>query len=238
MLRAMAAVLTLIAVAAAPALAQDAQEWNLKGVEAYKAGKWDEAIQAFEAARRAFATFLVDNPGHELADSAQYWLGQCAVAQGDYSTALLEYRRVVDSFPFGDKVADALPPTFQFCIDEVADAGDTCGVQWHVENDGKPLPFTRGCSMYKTDASGLIVSGFDVPEPAPLKPGSAGLLLLGLASKIIKEPVRAVPLVAWALYCFILFFSNGILPGPDATQLDPATWVEVRWTIVTSAPCS
>ena len=127
-----------------------------------------------------------------------------------------------------NKVADALPPTFQFCIDEVADAGDTCGVQWHVENDGKPLPFTRGCSMYKTDASGLIVSGFDVPEPAPLKPGSSGLLLLGLASKIIKEPVRAVPLVAWALYCFILFFSNGILPGPDATQLDPATWVEVR----------
>ncbi len=62
----------------------------------------------FEAARRAFATFLVENPGHELADSAQYWLGQCAVAQGDYSTALLEYRRVVDSFPFGDKVADAL----------------------------------------------------------------------------------------------------------------------------------
>ena len=127
-----------------------------------------------------------------------------------------------------NKVADALPPTFQFCIDEVADAGDTCGVQWHVENDGKPLPFTRGCSMYKTDASGLIVSGFDVPEPAPLKPGSSGLLVLGLASKIIKEPVRAVPLVAWGLYCFILFFSNGILPGPDATQLDMATWVEVR----------
>ena len=127
-----------------------------------------------------------------------------------------------------NKVADALPPTFQFCIDEVADAGDTCGVQWHVENDGKPLPFTRGCSMYKTDASGLIVSGFDVPEPAPLKPGSSGLLVLGLASKIIKEPVRALPLVAWGLYCFVLFFSNGILPGPDATQLDMATWVEVR----------
>lgn len=73
-----------------------------------------------------------------------------------------------------NRVADALPATFQFCIDEVADAGDTCGVQWHVENDGQPLPFTRGCSMYKTDAAGLLVSGFDVPEPAPLKPGSAG----------------------------------------------------------------
>ena len=29
------------------------------------------------------------------------------------------------------RVADALPPTFQFCIDEIADGGDTVGVQWH-----------------------------------------------------------------------------------------------------------
>lgn len=126
------------------------------------------------------------------------------------------------------RVADALPPTFQFCIDEVADGGSTVGVQWHVENDGRPLPFTRGCSMYKADPStGLLMSGFDVPEPAPFKPGSASLLLLGVASKVIAEPVRAVPLVVWGLYVTIVFFSNGILPGPDATQLDAATWTEV-----------
>ena len=126
------------------------------------------------------------------------------------------------------RVADALPPTFEFCIDEIADGGDTVGVQWHVENAGQPLPFTRGCSMYKSNAEGKLISGFDVPEPAPFKPGSASLLLLGLASKIIEEPVRAVPAVAWALYVSIVFFSNGILPGPDATQLDGVTWVEVR----------
>ena len=127
------------------------------------------------------------------------------------------------------KVADALPETFQFCLDEVADGGEFVGVQWHVENDGQPLPFTRGCSMYKVDlASGLLVSGFDVPEPAPFKPGSASLALLSVASKIIAEPLRAVPAAAWVAYVSIVFFSNGILPGPDATQLDAATWVEVR----------
>ena len=127
-----------------------------------------------------------------------------------------------------NRVADALPPTFQFCIDDIADGGDTVGVQWHVENDGKPLPFTRGCSMYRADPStGLLVSGFDVPEPAPFKPGSASLLLLSIASKLIAEPIRAVPLVAWVAYVSIVFFSNGILPGPDATQLDGATWEEV-----------
>ena len=82
--------------------------------------------------------------------------------------------------------------------------------------------------MYKADpVTGLLVSGFDVPEPAPFKPGSASLLLLGVASKLIAEPIRALPLVLWGAYVYILFFSNGILPGPDATQLDAATWEEV-----------
>eukprot|EP00931_Biecheleriopsis_adriatica_P057811 TRINITY_DN34318_c0_g1_i2.p1 TRINITY_DN34318_c0_g1~~TRINITY_DN34318_c0_g1_i2.p1 ORF type:complete len:429 (-),score=89.26 TRINITY_DN34318_c0_g1_i2:39-1325(-) len=127
------------------------------------------------------------------------------------------------------KVADALPPTFRFCIDEVADGGDVVGVQWHVENDGKELPFTRGCSMYRANpATGKLTSGFDVPEPAPLKPGSASLSVLSLASKLIAEPIRFLPLVTFVAYVVIVFLSNGILPGKDATQLDPATWAEVR----------
>jgi len=126
-----------------------------------------------------------------------------------------------------DRVADALPPTFRFVVDEIADGGDTVGVQWHVENNGQALPFTRGCSLYKANADGLLVSGFDVPEPAPFKPGSASLFLLGAASKIIAEPVRAIPALTWLAYVSIVFFSNGVLPGPDATQLDAATWTEV-----------
>lgn len=125
------------------------------------------------------------------------------------------------------KVADALPTSFAFCIDDIADGGDTVGVRWHVENNGQPLPFTRGCSLYKTDAAGYLVSGFDVPEPAPFKPGSASLLVLGAASKIIAEPIRAVAALTWLTYVLVVFFSNGILPGPDATQLDGATWDEV-----------
>lgn len=72
-----------------------------------------------------------------------------------------------------------MPASFAFVLDEVADGGAVVGVQWHVEcisqGVGEPLPFARGCSFYKADPkTGLIVSGFDVPEPAPLKPGSAG----------------------------------------------------------------
>ena len=47
-------------------------------------------------------------PSHELADNAQYWLGECFYHRKDYSMALREFRRVVEKFPRGNKVPDAL----------------------------------------------------------------------------------------------------------------------------------
>lgn len=35
------------------------------------------------------------------------------------------------------KVADALPDSFGFVLDEISDGGNTIGVQWHVSSDGK-----------------------------------------------------------------------------------------------------
>mmetsp|Transcript_6751 Transcript_6751/g.9860 ORF Transcript_6751/g.9860 Transcript_6751/m.9860 type:complete len:517 (-) Transcript_6751:145-1695(-) len=127
------------------------------------------------------------------------------------------------------KVADALPPSFEFVVDDIAiSSNGKIGVQWHVENDGEQLPFTRGCSFYTTDESGLIKTGFDVPEPAVIKPGGAGLNLLSLASKVIEEPIRGLPLLLWGAYMYIVFFSDGILPGANALQLEQRTWEEVR----------
>jgi len=128
------------------------------------------------------------------------------------------------------RVSSALPKSFKFIIDDTAvdNKKKKIGVQWHVENNGKPLPFTRGCSFYQLNQEGVLISsGFDVPEPAPFKPGGVGLNLLSFASKLIEEPVRAIPTLCWILYIYIVFFSNGILPGADALQLDPNTWKEV-----------
>ena len=59
------------------------------------------------------------------------------------------------------------------------------------------------------------------PVFCPAGPTSANALVLANA-------LTSVSLAAWVAYVSIVFFSNGILPGPDATQLDAATWVEVR----------
>ena len=130
------------------------------------------------------------------------------------------------------RVADCLPTSFAFVVDNLAITADKTkvGVQWHLENgDGETLPFTRGVSFYKLDAkTGLIVEGFDVPEPAVVKPGSLNLLANTLQRKVSAEPVRIVPIVTWLAYMGIVFFSDGILPGANALQLEQRTWEEVR----------
>ena len=130
-----------------------------------------------------------------------------------------------------ERVANALPENFQFCVDEISDVATdsfpaVVGVQWHVEADGKPLPFTRGSSVYTVSKEGKIVKGFDVPEPV-LKSGNISLKILETASNIITEPIRIIPISAWVIYCYFLFLSDQT-PGVNALQLDPDTWTMVK----------
>src|SRR5439155_9233799 len=52
--------------------------------------------------------FIKQHPTHDFADNAQYWLGECYYDQKDYPTAMREFRRVVEKYPQGNKVPDAL----------------------------------------------------------------------------------------------------------------------------------
>jgi len=64
-------------------------------------GKHDEAAEGFRELLRRY-------PSHDLADNAQYWLGECFYDRKDFTTAVREFRRVVERFPHGNKVPDAL----------------------------------------------------------------------------------------------------------------------------------
>eukprot|EP00956_Cyclotella_meneghiniana_P028151 scaffold64941_cov77-Cyclotella_meneghiniana.AAC.4 len=123
------------------------------------------------------------------------------------------------------RVKDCLPSSFAFVVDDLAVTKSKAGVLWHVENNGDPLSFTRGCSFYTFDEkSGLINSGFEIPEKAPPKMG----YLNTLKSKFEAEPIRFIPATIWVAYMYILFISDGILPGANALSLEQRTWEEVR----------
>ncbi len=55
-----------------------------------------------------FQEVLTQFPDSELADNAQYWIGETYYDQADYERALEEFRKVPESFPTGDKVPAAL----------------------------------------------------------------------------------------------------------------------------------
>ena len=59
-------------------------------------------------AEASFQRFLQANPTSELADNAQYWIGECRYARNDVKGALSAFRETIERFPKGNKVSDAM----------------------------------------------------------------------------------------------------------------------------------
>jgi tol-pal system protein YbgF len=55
-----------------------------------------------------FQDYLKKSPDSELADNAQYWIGECYYAQRDFRRAIEEFSRVEQTYPKADKVPAAL----------------------------------------------------------------------------------------------------------------------------------
>ncbi|MCG7852988.1 MAG: tol-pal system protein YbgF [Methanosarcinaceae archaeon] len=69
--------------------------------ETFKEGK-------YEKARTEFQNFLKLHPRTEYSGNAQFWIGECYYNEQQYEKAILEYEKVVTSFPEGNKVPYAL----------------------------------------------------------------------------------------------------------------------------------
>ena len=73
----------------------------LKGLDSLKSG--DVAT-----AREQFNKFLEQNPKHELAANAHYWIGETFYSEKNFEAAILSYQEVIKSYPGKDKVVAAM----------------------------------------------------------------------------------------------------------------------------------
>lgn len=73
----------------------------MKGLETYKAGD-------MPAAREQFAKFLEQNPRHDLAANAHFWIGETHFSEKSYEPAILAYQEVIKNYPGKEKVAAAM----------------------------------------------------------------------------------------------------------------------------------
>ena len=72
-----------------------------------------EAKQAFddgrlEAARKGFEQLLATFPNSQHADNSQFWIGETYYREKWYEKAILEYQKVIEKYPSGNKVPAAL----------------------------------------------------------------------------------------------------------------------------------
>lgn len=87
----------------APPVLPDSAKATLyaEGVAAFNAGHNDEAIQHFR-------DYVHAEPESDLADDAQFWIGECYVRKGQYNNAIKEFNQVVLRYGSGDRSAASL----------------------------------------------------------------------------------------------------------------------------------
>ncbi|MFQ5900240.1 MAG: tol-pal system protein YbgF [Thermodesulfobacteriota bacterium] len=72
-----------------------------KAQKAIKDKNYDSALQFLK-------DFLTKYPDTDLSDNAQYWIGEVYYDQKDFSNAILAFDMVINRYPEGDKLPDAL----------------------------------------------------------------------------------------------------------------------------------
>ncbi|MBK7975964.1 MAG: tol-pal system protein YbgF [Deltaproteobacteria bacterium] len=71
------------------------------GYNAFQAGRYKES-------RDAFLAYLAGKPDPDLADDAQYWIGETFYTERQFDYALVAYDKLIKSYPKSDKVPAAL----------------------------------------------------------------------------------------------------------------------------------
>lgn len=112
-----------IALAKEPVEAQDEYKMALRTL---REQQYDRAIQQFRAFQRKY-------PNSEMADDAQYWIGESYFAQKDYNRAILEFNDVL-KYRRGDKVPAALLRQAQAFL-EIGDQTDARLILQKLIND-------------------------------------------------------------------------------------------------------
>jgi tol-pal system protein YbgF len=66
------------------------------------------SARQWELALASLGRFVAEHPDHAYADNAMYWRGEVLYARRDYAGAITELTAMIQRFPQGNKVPDAL----------------------------------------------------------------------------------------------------------------------------------
>jgi len=117
--------------AAAPVSGENADQLYKKALSVYKDRNYGKAAAIFNS-------IFENYPGHNLADNALYWTGECFYAQKNYKGAIRAFKKVLEKYPGGSKVSDSL---LKIGYSYLA-IGDKTNAQSFLKKVVKQYPFT------------------------------------------------------------------------------------------------
>jgi tol-pal system protein YbgF len=124
---------------AAPAEATPEKEKKLSDKEIYLSAKQAFDEGDFEGARAGFERLIKDFPKSENTDNAQFWIGEIFYREKWYEKAILEYQKVIEKYPNGNKVpASLLKQGFAFLS-----LGDKANARLILKELAKKYPETN-----------------------------------------------------------------------------------------------
>jgi len=94
--------------AAGGAVAGGGNSKQSEDIVLYAQGKKAFDGEDYGGARGAFETLLKKFPQSDQADNAQFWIGETYYRENWYEKAILEYQKVIENYPNGNKVPAAL----------------------------------------------------------------------------------------------------------------------------------
>jgi len=106
---------------------QEAQDEYKLALRALNDQQYDKAIQQFRNFQRKY-------PNSDMADDAQYWIGESYFNQKDYNRAILEFNDVLQKYRRGDKAPVALLRQAQAFV-EIGDRTDARLILQKLVND-------------------------------------------------------------------------------------------------------
>lgn len=91
-----------------PLAATGTDKKKLSDVDLYTSAKQAFDQGDFETARKGFNQIITEYPKSEHADNAQFWIGEIFYREKWYEKAILEYQKVIENYPKGNKVPASL----------------------------------------------------------------------------------------------------------------------------------
>ncbi len=103
-----------------PISAKEKPRTDTESVLLYKKARGLLLEENFKEAGKLFKTYATQHPDAELADNSLYWLGECSYSLREYPKAIQTFKELVDRYPKGRKVPDALLKTAYayLCLDD------------------------------------------------------------------------------------------------------------------------